>query len=93
MSDLRNSKLVQPVRAPLNKHGRLVAIMVPTLWAEHGKARGQTVGKLVFFAKRNEQFINGFVHQFFHAPHRAVHNQICQVMRLGLGNANGQLSL
>ena len=92
MSDLRNSKLVQPVRAPSNKHGRIV-VMVPKLWAACGKARGQTVGKLVCFAKQNKQFINGFVHQFFHTTRRAVHNQTRQGMRLISGNTDGQLSL
>ena len=89
---MRNSELVQSVPAP-HKRGRFVMFVAPMLWAECGKARGQTVVKLICFAKQNKQFINGFVQQFFHTPRRAVHNQTRPVVRLILGNLSGELSL
>ena len=104
---MRNSKLVQLVPAP-HKRGRFVLIVarrcgrsvvklvVKLLVSSFAfkRLREKFLGERLVTSKRlNKQFINGFVHQFFHTPQRAVHNQTRQVVRLILGNLNGELSL
>lgn len=104
---MRNSELVQPVPAA-HKRGRLVLIVAKRCGRSVVKlvvklliscfgfkhSLDEFLDVALFITERlNKQFINGFVHQFFHTPRRAVHNQTWKVVRLILGSLNGELSL
>lgn len=104
---MRTLDLVQPVPAPL-KRGRIVLIVVKRCGRSVVKLVVKLLGSSFDFKRSlerflgewfrlserlNEQLINGFVHQFFHAPRRAVHNQAHSAIRLILGSMNGELSL
>ena len=98
---------MQPVPAP-HKRGRIVLIVAQRCGRSVVKLVGKLLGSSFDFKRSperflseelrlperlSEQLINGFVHQFFHAPRRAVHNQARQAVRLIPGNMNGELSL
>ena len=100
---MRTLDLVQPVPAP-HKRGRIVLIVTQRCGRSVVKLVGKLLvssfdfkrlrdglsGDITSIPKRlNEQLINGFVHQFFHAPRRAVHNQARPVTRLISGSTNG----